>query len=98
VDFIKIDAEGFELFVLQGAQRVLNSSHPLILCEVCDTSLRRYAVSAQDLFDFLDNLDYRSYIWREQKLVPCSGLCGAATNYFFIHSARPSRLGELLAG
>jgi len=37
-DVIKIDVEGAELEVLQGAQRLLSAKGPVILCEVCEAS------------------------------------------------------------
>lgn len=33
VDFIKIDVEGFELFVLQGGEHTIRESHPVLLLE-----------------------------------------------------------------
>jgi hypothetical protein len=34
VDLIKIDVEGMEVEVLQGAQRTIESCHPVILVEI----------------------------------------------------------------
>ena len=37
-DVLKIDVEGAELEVLQGAQRLLSAKGPVVLCEVCEKS------------------------------------------------------------
>lgn len=36
IDFIKIDVEGFEYEVLQGAKRILKDQHPVIFVEIFD--------------------------------------------------------------
>ena len=54
VRFIKIDVEGAELDVLEGSARLLDSSQPLILCELHSTEI------AQQVFQFLSA---RNYEW-----------------------------------
>lgn len=34
LDFIKIDVEGYELFVLEGAKKILNQSNPIVYLEM----------------------------------------------------------------
>lgn len=53
-DLIKIDVEGAELEVLQGAREVLRSARPVLLCEVC--AEQSAAVTA-----LLHELGYRIY-------------------------------------
>ncbi len=38
-DFVKIDVEGAELQVLEGMEDLLDSAHPIVLCEVDDADL-----------------------------------------------------------
>lgn len=51
--FLKIDVEGAEYQVLQGAERILRDSRPIILAELSDSLLRGSGSSAQDLLEFI---------------------------------------------
>ena len=56
VDFLKVDAEGHELSVFQGAERTLRTWRPAILFE-CEGRLREDG-DVQPVFDFLRDLGY----------------------------------------
>lgn len=53
VDFIKIDVEGAEVGVLQGARQVLMSSRPLLLLEANEPALQAQGTSVQELLALL---------------------------------------------
>jgi FkbM family methyltransferase len=54
IDFLKIDTEGFEPYVLEGAQHCLrNGRIPMILLEVCPSLLERAGSSVTALYDRL---------------------------------------------
>jgi FkbM family methyltransferase len=59
VDAIKIDVEGAEYLVLQGARQTLNRFHPMLLLEVVDRQLRAMGTSAAELREFLRANGYR---------------------------------------
>jgi FkbM family methyltransferase len=56
VDFLKVDAEGHELAVFQGAERTLRTWRPTILFE-CEGRLRDDG-DVRPVFDFLRDLGY----------------------------------------
>jgi FkbM family methyltransferase len=58
--FIKIDVQGFEYEVLQGAKRTLEESRPVVLTES----------PGNNELDFLDKLGYRSFIFKNRQLIP----------------------------
>jgi FkbM family methyltransferase len=58
VDVLKVDVEGAERRVLDGARTVLRDMRPLILFEVSDAGLRFQGSSAEELFDFLRSFGY----------------------------------------
>jgi FkbM family methyltransferase len=53
VDFIKVDVEGAEVGVLQGARQVLMSSRPLLLIEANEPALQAQGTSVQELLTLL---------------------------------------------
>ncbi|HEX4353691.1 MAG TPA: FkbM family methyltransferase [Polyangiales bacterium] len=64
VDFIKIDVEGGELFVLKGATRVLERCEPTLLFESTASGLAAWGLSPDDLFQFLSEHGYQIYLPR----------------------------------
>ncbi|MFI5059278.1 MAG: FkbM family methyltransferase [Candidatus Acidiferrales bacterium] len=60
VDFIKLDVEGGELSVLQGAQRLLERRpRPVILAEVQDIRTQPWGYRGREIIDFLSGKGYK---------------------------------------
>ncbi|HQV01375.1 MAG TPA: FkbM family methyltransferase [Bacteroidia bacterium] len=58
IDLIKIDVEGYELHVLQGAKQTLLKHKPVLYIELCDAHLKRAGNSSLALIVFLQALNY----------------------------------------
>jgi FkbM family methyltransferase len=58
IDFIKIDAEGFELNVLKGAEATLLKHHPRLFIELNDENLREQGGSGSELIAWLEDRSY----------------------------------------
>lgn len=58
VDFLKIDVEGYELYVLQGAVKLLERCRPCIIVEQKpETGMKdRYGLEPKDVIDFLKGM------------------------------------------
>ncbi|MBK6685357.1 MAG: FkbM family methyltransferase [Deltaproteobacteria bacterium] len=67
--FVKIDVEGHELAVLQGATQTLATSHPVVLIEVEE---RHKSGAVQAVRQFLEPLGYAGWFFLEGRLVPIS--------------------------
>jgi FkbM family methyltransferase len=68
VSFLKIDVEGAELDVLDGARETIQRSQPLILCELIEKFQQRFGHSGQDIINFFDEYHYKAYEVRENEL------------------------------
>jgi len=58
VDFIKIDTEGWELYVLRGGKAMITRDKPILLMEFNETNMQQCGVNPQDVIALLRELDY----------------------------------------
>lgn len=58
VDFIKMDVQSFELFVLQGAQRTLEVGRPALYLEISPYWMRRRGYDYCEIYALLGGLGY----------------------------------------
>jgi len=67
VDFLKIDVEGFEFYVLKGAEKLLRDNPDIIILFECADHLAKRAGSSQkEVFTFLGNLGIDIVYWNEK--------------------------------
>lgn len=79
-DLMKIDAEGFELQVLEGSKNLLASCHPVLILEIL--SLPKFA----DLRKFLDEFGYEdvAFLGQEDNQILATRTWIAPGNYAFM--------------
>jgi len=58
VDIIKIDVEGYELQVLDGADQTIAQNRPIVQVECVETQPRAFGRTIQDLMDYFNNRNY----------------------------------------
>ena len=58
VDIIKIDTEGYELLVLEGADQTIANNRPIVQVECVDIQPRAFGRTIQELFDYFNDRDY----------------------------------------
>ncbi len=59
LDFLKIDAEGWEPLILDGAYETINRFRPVMLIEVNTWPLGKMGFNAESIFSRLDALNYK---------------------------------------
>jgi FkbM family methyltransferase len=58
VELIKIDVEGFESFVLEGARSLINEWKPILFVELAEINLRQQNCTALSLIQLIEDLGY----------------------------------------
>lgn len=58
LDFIHLDAEGYETFILRGAREVIRRFRPAMMLEYCPAHMARAGLLSEDLKAELDGLGY----------------------------------------
>jgi FkbM family methyltransferase len=69
VDIIKIDVEGYELFVLEGAEQTIMKYKPVIQTELHQGLFKRQNLTIQDIADWFYRHNYKPYN-RKGELMP----------------------------
>ncbi|WP_306366519.1 FkbM family methyltransferase [Nocardiopsis sp. CC223A] len=83
VAFMKIDTEGFEMSVLEGAFEVLARDRPALLLEVEDRHLDKYGLSGAEVVGALRSRGYEMRTWRSGRWVPASRADPRTRNHLF---------------
>lgn len=68
-DVLKIDVEGAELMVLEGASSVLKRCRT-VLIEVFEPNLKKFNASSKTLLELLKSNGFDLFQWRNDKLIP----------------------------
>jgi FkbM family methyltransferase len=93
VDFIKIDVEGAEFDVLQGAAAILKRSRPRVLFEFGLGGAEYFGVDADRMFGFFDALGYDLFalqdVSREGRLTEAAFRVAFQTNAAYNFLAAP---------
>ncbi|MDQ3193231.1 MAG: FkbM family methyltransferase [Bacteroidota bacterium] len=68
IDLIKIDVEGWELFVLKGAEKILLSDYGTVfMIEFNDENFKGAGYIGNDIFDFLESYGFSLYEFKPGK-------------------------------
>lgn len=68
VDFIKIDVDGYEFKIIQGAIQTLRNSKPIIIIELCEYRLKQVGDNLCDLVEQLSDIGYSFYSEKDFKI------------------------------
>ena len=93
VDFIKIDTEGSELLVLNGAKKILSEDKPIIFSEILRKWAKEFNYKANDVLIFLRNYGYNCYTIKRNKLFEINKINRKTieTNFIFLHPQKHNK-------
>jgi FkbM family methyltransferase len=87
-DFIKIDVEGFELPVLQGARKLLETSHPALFVEIHGATMAEKRQNVRAVVDYLIEVGYLNILHVESKhIITASNSDLAAQGHLYVSQA-----------
>ena len=87
VDFMKVDVEGAEPKVIEGAAKVIDRHRPALLLEIEDRHLAKYDTTADDLTAHLTALGYGMQWWQNDHWTPVEKVTDERRNYLFTTEA-----------
>lgn len=90
IDLIKIDVEGAEFFVLEGAIKTLEKFKPTLFIEILRKWSRKFGVDPNQTISKLLNLGYQCWTVDSGKLTKFHTMTEETvqTNFFFTHPSR----------
>ena len=74
VDFLKIDVEGAEHLVLQGAKQLLENDGPILFFEMWDSYMRDFGNTVEDFGELLHEAGYDQFLVVQGDLKPLDDL------------------------
>ena len=83
VDFMKVDVEGAEPKVIEGAAKVIARHRPALLLEIEDRHLAKYGTAADDLTAHLTSLGYGMRWWQNGQWTSVEKVTDERRNYLF---------------
>ena len=70
IRMMKIDVQGAEMQVLQGASELFSDQHPILFVEIEQGASVAFGYTAKDLLETIIGLGYQMYSWRNEGLTP----------------------------
>lgn len=94
VDIMKIDVEGFEMSVIQGAINVISTFQPTIVIELLRKWMKPFGYSPQDVVHILLSLGYLCFEIGDKKLNVIKAIDDSTVgnNFIFVHSENSRHL------
>lgn len=68
VPFVKMDTEGSELWILQGAKEFISACRPMMFLEINDKNIRNYPYEVEDLMSEVESLNYKLKSLNEEEV------------------------------
>ena len=96
-DLVKIDVEGAEFQLIQGAIQTLKATRPTIVIELLRKWMNPFGTTPQDVIDLLSNLEYICFAVGETSIEQVTKIDASTveTNFIFCHKGNSRHLNML---
>lgn len=97
-DLVKIDVEGAEFQLIQGAIHTLKATRPTIVIELLRKWMNPFGTMPQDVIDLLSDLEYICFAVGETSLQQVTNIDASTveTNFIFCHKGNSRHLNMLI--
>lgn len=96
VDIIKIDCEGYELPILQGAVQTISHNRPIVQLEIVEAQCRKFAYHPNDIWDYFNKIgNYSVYDFRGQQLPPQWERIKGVMDRFFVPNELAGNINQI---
>ncbi len=97
-DLVKIDVEGAEFQLIQGAIQTLKATRPTIVIELLRKWMNPFGTTPQDVIDLLSDLEYVCFAVGETSLQQVTKIDASTieTNFIFCHKGNSKHLNMLI--
>ena len=97
-DLVKIDVEGAEFQLLQGAIQTLKATRPTIVIELLRKWMNPFGTTPQDVIDLLSDLEYVCFAVGENSLQQVTKIDASTveTNFIFCYKGNSRHLNMLI--
>jgi len=69
VNYIKIDTEGFEYYILKGGEKTINKYRPIIQIEYNITNMKQCNIKIEEINKLINDLNYKKAILTNEELI-----------------------------
>lgn len=69
VDFIKIDTEGWEYYILKGGEKTIKTFKPIIQLEYSEINMKQCDINPEQLLNYINELGYKPHIKMVEELI-----------------------------
>ena len=83
IGFVKIDVEGHEIEVINGAKMTISKNMPILLVEIEE---RHTQVSVKESINYIEKIGYNCFFVKDKQLIPINKLIDTKleNNFYFI--------------
>jgi FkbM family methyltransferase len=92
VDLLRVDVEGHEWDLFDGAERTLGRFRPPVVCEIEDRHLARHGRTAQSVLDRFAAQGYAAHVFHDGRLHPSPRATPAHNDYVLLPEGHPARV------